>query len=127
MAYVLAGGGSTRFGRDKSLVEFAGKPMLARMIDLMRGVTEEVKVVAAPGKYAEFGVTIVEDRWPGEGPLGGDRDRFAPLTGRPARLCVELDLELRHAVLDSGLDDVSREASGGERCAGGPSAFFART
>jgi len=71
MAYVLAGGGSTRFGRDKSLVEFAGKPMLARMIDLMRGVTEEVKVVAAPGKYAEFGVTIVEDRWPGEGPLGG--------------------------------------------------------
>jgi len=45
--------------------------MLARMIDLMRGVTEEVKVVAAPGKYAEFGVTIVEDRWPGEGPLGG--------------------------------------------------------
>jgi len=70
-AYVLAGGGSTRFGRDKSLVEFAGKPMLARMIDLMRVVTQEVKVVAAPGKYAEFGATIVEDRWPGEGPLGG--------------------------------------------------------
>src|ERR1700735_5636504 len=35
-AYVLAGGGSTRFGRDKALVEFAGKPMLARMIELMR-------------------------------------------------------------------------------------------
>jgi len=45
--------------------------MLARMIELMRGVTEEVKVVAAPGKYAEFGAKIVEDRWPGEGPLGG--------------------------------------------------------
>ncbi|MHB8503777.1 MAG: molybdenum cofactor guanylyltransferase [Candidatus Acidiferrales bacterium] len=69
--FVLAGGGSTRFGRDKALVEFAGKPMLARMIELIRRVTEKVTVVAAPGKYAEFGAAIVEDRWPGEGPLGG--------------------------------------------------------
>jgi molybdopterin-guanine dinucleotide biosynthesis protein A len=45
--------------------------MLARMVELVRGVTEVVRIVAAPGKYAEFGVTIVEDRWPGEGPLGG--------------------------------------------------------
>lgn len=70
-AYILAGGGSTRFGRDKALVEFAGKTMLARMIELIRGLTEEVKIVSAPGKHADFGVEIVEDRWPGEGPLGG--------------------------------------------------------
>jgi molybdopterin-guanine dinucleotide biosynthesis protein A len=70
-AYVLAGGGSTRFGRDKALVEFAGKPMLARMIELIRNIAQEVKVVAAPAKYADFGAEIVEDRWPGEGPLGG--------------------------------------------------------
>ena len=70
-AYVLAGGGSTRFGRDKALVEFAGRPMLVRMIELLRGISEEVRVVAAPGKYAEFGAEIVEDRWEGEGPLGG--------------------------------------------------------
>jgi len=70
-AYVLAGGGSTRFGRDKALVEFAGKPMLARMIELMRSLEPDVKIVAAPGKYAEFGAEVVEDRWPGEGPLGG--------------------------------------------------------
>jgi molybdenum cofactor guanylyltransferase len=70
-AYILAGGGSTRFGRDKALVEFAGKTMLGRMIELMRGLTEEVKIVSAPGKHADFGVEIVEDRWPGEGPLGG--------------------------------------------------------
>jgi len=30
-----------------------------------------MKIVAAPGKYDAFGVEIVEDRWPGEGPLGG--------------------------------------------------------
>jgi molybdenum cofactor guanylyltransferase len=70
-AYVLAGGGSTRFGRDKALVEFAGKPMLARMMELILSIAQEVKVVAAPAKYTDFGAEIVEDRWPGQGPLGG--------------------------------------------------------
>jgi len=70
-AYVLAGGGSTRFGRDKALVEFANKPMLARALELLRSFEQDVKIVAAPGKYADFGAEIVEDRWPGEGPLGG--------------------------------------------------------
>jgi molybdenum cofactor guanylyltransferase len=70
-AYVLAGGGSTRFGRDKALAEFAGEPMLARMMELMRSVTQSVKVVAVAGKYDHIGAEILEDRWPGEGPLGG--------------------------------------------------------
>jgi molybdopterin-guanine dinucleotide biosynthesis protein A len=69
--YILAGGGSTRFGRDKALVEVGGTPMLERMIELLRSVTRQVKIVAAPGKYAAFGAEVVEDRWPGEGPLGG--------------------------------------------------------
>jgi molybdopterin-guanine dinucleotide biosynthesis protein A len=69
--YVLAGGGSTRFGRDKALVEVGGTPMLGRMSELVRRVTGQIKIVAAPGKYEAFGVEIVEDRWPGEGPLGG--------------------------------------------------------
>jgi len=69
--YVLAGGGSTRFGRDKALVEFAGKPMLARMLELLKNSAQDVKIVAAPGKYDDFETEIVEDGWPGEGPLGG--------------------------------------------------------
>lgn len=70
-AYVLAGGGSTRFGRDKALVEFRGMPLLERMIKLLRSFAAEVRVVAALGKYAGLGAEIVEDRWPGDGPLGG--------------------------------------------------------
>ncbi|OLB40600.1 MAG: hypothetical protein AUH11_01445 [Acidobacteria bacterium 13_2_20CM_57_17] len=69
--YILAGGGSTRFGRDKALVEVGGTPMLERMVELVRGVTKQVKLVAAPGKYSAFGVETIEDQWPGEGPLGG--------------------------------------------------------
>src|SRR5260370_2118366 len=69
--YVFAGGGSTRFGRDKALVEVGGTPMLERMIVLLRGVSKRVKIVSAPNKYAAFRTEIIEDKWPGEGPLGG--------------------------------------------------------
>src|SRR5256885_8246683 len=81
--YILAGGGSTRFGRDKALAEIGGRPMLEGMIELLQSVTRPVKIVGVAGKYAAFGAEIVEDRWPGEGPLGGiitaleDADRSA--------------------------------------------------
>jgi molybdenum cofactor guanylyltransferase len=69
--YVQAGGGSTRFGRDKALVELQGKTMLARTTELLSPLCEEVKIVAANGKYSQSSAGFVEDRWPGEGPLGG--------------------------------------------------------
>jgi molybdopterin-guanine dinucleotide biosynthesis protein A len=70
--YVLAGGGSTRFGRDKALAEIAGQPMLSRMIELLsNSVTSDVRVVGAATQYGKFAAPCVEDRWPGEGPLGG--------------------------------------------------------
>ena len=69
--YVLAGGGSRRFGRDKALVELGGLPMLGRMIGLLQGVAGNVRVVGAAEKYARFEREMVGDQWPGEGPLGG--------------------------------------------------------
>ncbi len=69
--YVLAGGGSTRFGQDKALAEFDGRPMLLRMQGLIRSVLDDVTVIAAPRKYSDIGVESLADRWPGEGPLGG--------------------------------------------------------
>jgi molybdopterin-guanine dinucleotide biosynthesis protein A len=71
VGYVLAGGASSRFGQDKALIEVGGKPMLARMCELLRGVVDEVNVVAPPEKYLGIGVKSVADLWPGEGPLGG--------------------------------------------------------
>src|SRR6267378_1710525 len=83
--YVLAGGGITRFGQDKALVEFDGKPMLARMVELLWGVAKSTKVVAVCGKYERFGVELVEDRWPGEGPLGGIITALEDAVGSAAR------------------------------------------
>jgi len=69
--YVLAGGGSTRFGRDKALVEIGGRAMLPRMHELLGHVASKVTVIATPEKYASLSFKCVADRWPGEGPLGG--------------------------------------------------------
>jgi molybdenum cofactor guanylyltransferase len=69
--YVMAGGGSKRFSFDKARAELNGEPMLARMCTLVKDVTGFASIVAPSGRYAEFDVRVVEDRWPGQGPLGG--------------------------------------------------------
>ena len=71
VGYVLAGGASSRFGRDKAQVEIGGQTVLSRMCGLIKEAAGSVQVVAAPERYPHLQVKIVEDRWPGEGPLGG--------------------------------------------------------
>jgi molybdopterin-guanine dinucleotide biosynthesis protein A len=69
--YVLAGGASRRFGSDKALVEFAGRTLLSRMCELVAATIGSVQVVAPAGRYSNHGLSLIEDRWPDEGPLGG--------------------------------------------------------
>jgi molybdopterin-guanine dinucleotide biosynthesis protein A len=82
----MAGGASSRFGRDKALAEVGGMPMIARMIELLQRVAKKVAIVGPPEKYANFGIEIVRDRWAGEGPLGGiitALEDAAPSASRP--------------------------------------------
>jgi molybdopterin-guanine dinucleotide biosynthesis protein A len=69
--YVLAGGASSRFGSDKALVELGGKTALTRVTEVLRqsGV-REVVVVGGHACCATMSARCLEDRWPGEGPLG---------------------------------------------------------
>jgi molybdopterin-guanine dinucleotide biosynthesis protein A len=69
--FVLAGGGSTRFGRDKALARIGDEALLARLCAVMRRATPSVMIIGSREKYAAFGADCVADRWPGEGPLGG--------------------------------------------------------
>jgi molybdenum cofactor guanylyltransferase len=71
LGYVQAGGASTRFGRDKALVGFGGRTMLAQTTGLLASVCGEVIIVAAEGQYPDVLVPLLADRWPGQGPLGG--------------------------------------------------------
>jgi molybdopterin-guanine dinucleotide biosynthesis protein A len=45
--------------------------MLARMCELVRSVAGDARVVGAGSKYEGEGPEVIEDRWPGQGPLGG--------------------------------------------------------
>lgn len=69
--YVVAGGASSRFGMDKALAKLGGQTMLERMCKLLGELTDNVSVVAPAGRYNDSGKRIVEDNWPGQGPLGG--------------------------------------------------------
>jgi molybdenum cofactor guanylyltransferase len=70
--YVLSGGASSRFGRDKALAKLGGIPMLEYMIDLLIKVTGDAFIVGGSRQqYQGFDVDIIADRWPQEGPLGG--------------------------------------------------------
>jgi molybdenum cofactor guanylyltransferase len=75
--YVLAGGASRRFGTAKALVELGGKPMLVRMLAVVDLATSGMAsachslVVGAEDSYHTIWTLCVEDKWPGEGPLGG--------------------------------------------------------
>jgi molybdopterin-guanine dinucleotide biosynthesis protein A len=72
-AVVLAGGRSSRFGRDKLVEPIQGRPMLDHVIERLRGVSPEIVVVAAVGADPEISsdIDLVHDDAPFEGPLAG--------------------------------------------------------
>ena len=94
--YVLAGGASSRFGKDKALAEMQGQTMLLRTAKLLASVTSAVKIVSPIAKLAAAEFETVADRWPGEGPLGGILtalvDAKKHLGGEAAALIVSCDM-----------------------------------
>jgi molybdenum cofactor guanylyltransferase len=69
-AFILAGGKSTRMGTDKAFVVLDGRTLLARVLELARTVTADVRMVGCAEKFAAF-APVVEDVFQGCGPLGG--------------------------------------------------------
>jgi molybdopterin-guanine dinucleotide biosynthesis protein A len=69
-AFVLAGGKSTRMGRDKALLTIDGRTLLEHALDKAAKVARQVVIVGSRDKYGTFG-TVVEDLHPGCGPLAG--------------------------------------------------------
>jgi molybdopterin-guanine dinucleotide biosynthesis protein A len=68
--YVLAGGKSSRMGRDKALVELAGTPLLRHAVKKLRRVCMDVRVLGAKLEFVAY-APIVPDLHPDCGPLGG--------------------------------------------------------
>lgn len=89
-AFVLAGGKSSRMGRDKAFLEFGGKTLLRRALDLAGSVTADVAIVGDKTKFSTFG-KVVEDVYRDCGPLGGIHAALAH-TSAPLSLVLAVDL-----------------------------------
>ena len=72
-AVILAGGKSSRMGRDKAWLLLDGKPLLARQIALVRELAPEEIFISGRAcvDYSLFGYRVLMDRYPDAGPLAG--------------------------------------------------------
>ena len=60
-AFILAGGDSSRMGRDKGLLEFGGVPLIFRTAHLLMPIVATVTVVGSPNRYAVLGLRAIGD------------------------------------------------------------------
>jgi molybdopterin-guanine dinucleotide biosynthesis protein A len=88
--FVLAGGLSSRMGTDKALVDFAGLPLVAHAVSLLREAGLMACIAGARSALAEF-APVVEDPQPGMGPLEGI---CAALASTPANWAVFVPVDL---------------------------------
>jgi molybdenum cofactor guanylyltransferase len=72
-AALLAGGESRRMGRDKALIEVAGKPLWQKQLDLLHQLEPAETFVSARNdpSWRPADVNFVEDSEPSRGPLSG--------------------------------------------------------
>lgn len=68
--YVLAGGKSSRMGRDKALLELAGKPLALHAVTKLRRVCREVHILSSNPELDAY-APLVSDLHANCGPLGG--------------------------------------------------------
>jgi len=107
MGFLLAGGKSSRMGRntDKAFLDFGGQTLLDRALTVMGAVCNNVTIVGDPEKFAKYGSTkygsatygssecrsVVADIFSGCGPLAGIH---AALVHSPAELNLMLAVDM---------------------------------
>jgi molybdopterin-guanine dinucleotide biosynthesis protein A len=92
-AVILAGGKSSRMGRDKAFIEIGGRTLLDRQIDtLVAADVEDILISGRPdADYAAFGCSVLVDEFPGAGPLAGIHAALKH-SKRPLLLALAVDL-----------------------------------
>jgi molybdopterin-guanine dinucleotide biosynthesis protein A len=100
---ILAGGKSTRLGRDKASEELLGRTLLQRVADRLDGYADEYVIVSAaaqelPPVFASRPITTVEDLYPDAGPLGGLYTGLSSMT-TPRAIALACDMPLLRPAL----------------------------
>ncbi len=69
---ILAGGLSSRMGKDKAFLEVRGTPFVKHLADVLAGVCSQVVIIGdGPDRFTGLGYPSFEDIHSNCGPLGG--------------------------------------------------------
>ena len=69
--FILAGGESSRMGRDKALLELNGVTLTAQTARLVESVAGRSAIIGDSVRLEGLSLRVIEDDFPGAGPLGG--------------------------------------------------------
>jgi molybdopterin-guanine dinucleotide biosynthesis protein A len=111
--FVLAGGASSRMGRDKALLAYGETTLVEHVARAVREAAGSVALIGDPDRYGALGYPVYRDEVAGCGPLGGV---YTALRVSPAdwNLVVACDMPGISSGALSGLIDP--EAKPGSNC-----------
>ncbi len=89
--FILAGGASSRMGRDKAFIELDGEPLILRAAKLLEPIVGSATIIGPPERFASLGLHTIPDDHLGFGPLGGIATALRVAT-HPWNLIIGCDL-----------------------------------
>ncbi len=109
---MLAGGESSRMGRDKALLPWQGQTLVGHIAASVLEAAGTVTLIGSPERYGALGLPVVADLTPDCGPLGG---LLTALTVSPAEwsLVVACDMPSLSAVFLETLCRAAEQLDGG--------------
>lgn len=117
--FVLVGGRSTRMGRDKALLPWKGTTLAQYVARIVATTCGSAALVGNTRLHVALGYPIVEDYYPGYGPIGGIVSALRASTA-PWSLIVGCDMPGLTIAALLRLLDVAANASSGCIAAVGP-------
>jgi molybdopterin-guanine dinucleotide biosynthesis protein A len=69
--FILAGGQSSRMGRDKAVLPWRGATLVENIAELVASVAGSATIVGPADRYQALGLSVLPDLRPGLGPLSG--------------------------------------------------------
>jgi molybdenum cofactor guanylyltransferase len=117
---VLAGGKSSRMGRDKALLPFRGGVLAGYVAAAVAAAAGSATLIGDPGRYGHLGYLVLPDRTPGAGPLGGVESALSYTTA-DWNLVLACDMPGISAEFLRGLLDSAEQSGADALVPAGPS------